>query len=100
MPASTASTRRLPLGSSCPSLPDSLIVFSLLTQGDTPICRNWARLIPQRRRPTFTAVPNFPPTIVYDLADTGQRIVAATENGLWAGRGRRLAAADRQRHTL
>ena len=36
---------------------------------------------------SWTVVPNFPSTIVYDLIDTGQRLVAATENGLWVGSG-------------
>lgn len=70
-----------------PGLPDTLIVFSLLTQGNTLFAGTGQGLYRSDDGQTFTAVPNFPPTIVYDLADTGQRIIAATENGLWAGAG-------------
>ena len=70
-----------------PGLPNTLIVFSLRTLGDTIYAGTGQGLYRSQDGLTWTAVPNFPPTIVYDLIDTGQRLVAATENGLWVGIG-------------
>jgi hypothetical protein len=70
-----------------PGLPSTLIVFSLWTVGDTLYAGTGQGLYASTDGLTWTTAANFPPTIVYDLIDTGQQIVAATESGLWVGAG-------------
>jgi hypothetical protein len=70
-----------------PGLPASLIVFSLWAMGDTLYAGTGQGLYTSTDGQSWTLAPNFPPTIVHDLAGTGSRIVAATETGLWAGIG-------------
>lgn len=70
-----------------PSLPNSLIVFSLLSRSDGLYAGTGQGLYRSEDGTNFAQVANFPLTIVYDLADTGQNIVAATENGLRYGSG-------------
>lgn len=70
-----------------PGLPSSTIVFSVWPAGDTLYAGTGQGLYRSQDGVTWTPVPNFPQTIVYDLTDTGQTIVAATETGLWAGSG-------------
>lgn len=68
-----------------PGMPNTLIIFSLWVMGDTIYAGTGQGLYTSQDGVTWTPAPNFPPTIVYDLIDTGQKIVAATETGLWAG---------------
>lgn len=70
-----------------PGLPDTLIVWSLWTLGDTIYAGTGQGLYTSQDGLTWTPSPNFPPTIVYDVIDTGTRIVAATDVGLWIGLG-------------
>ena len=70
-----------------PGLPSSLIVFSVWTLGDNLYAGTGQGLYVSQDGLTWTVAPNFPPTIVYDLIDTGSRIVAATETGVWSGIG-------------
>jgi hypothetical protein len=70
-----------------PALSDTLIVWSLWTLGDTIYAGTGNGLYTSQDGLTWTPAPNFPSTIVYDLIDTGTRIVAATETGLWVGLG-------------
>lgn len=70
-----------------PGLPNTLIIFSLGTMGDLIYAGTGQGLYTSPDGQTWTPAAGFPATIVYDLAETGQRIVAATENGLWAGVG-------------
>ena len=70
-----------------PGLPSTLIVFSLLSQGDMLFAGTGQGLYRSEDGVNWTQVANFPLTIVYDLVGTGQRVVAATEDGLWAGAG-------------
>ncbi len=70
-----------------PGLPSTMIVFSLWTLGDTIYAGTGQGLYSSPDGETWTPVPNFPQTIVYDIIDTGQRLVVATETGLWAGIG-------------
>jgi len=68
-----------------PGLPSTLIVFSLMSRPDGLYAGTGQGLYRSQDGATFTAMPNFPLTIIYDLADTGRNIVAATETGLWTG---------------
>jgi hypothetical protein len=70
-----------------PGLPNTLIVWSLWTLGDTLYAGTSSGLYTSQDGVTWTPAPNFPSTIVYDLIDTGTRIVAATEIGVWGGIG-------------
>jgi photosystem II stability/assembly factor-like uncharacterized protein len=70
-----------------PGLPNTMIVFSLWTMGDTIFAGTGQGLYTSLDGLTWTVAPNFPPTIVYDMVNTGSRIVAATETGLWTGLG-------------
>lgn len=70
-----------------PGLPNTMIVFSLWTMGDQLYAGTGSGLYTSPDGVTWTAVAGFPGTIVHDLVDTGQRLVAATENGLWVGSG-------------
>ena len=70
-----------------PGISADLIVFSLLVQGNSLIAGTGQGLYRSDDAVTWTQAPNFPPAIVYDLVDTGQRIVAATDSGLWVGSG-------------
>ena len=70
-----------------PGLPDTLIVWSLWTLGDTIYAGTGQGLYTSQDGLTWTPSPNFPATIVYDVIDTGTRIVAATDVGLWIGLG-------------
>ncbi|MCC6454436.1 MAG: hypothetical protein IT328_05795 [Caldilineaceae bacterium] len=70
-----------------PGLPNTLIVWSLWSLGDTIYAGTGQGLYASQDGLTWTPAPNFPSTIVYDIVDTGTRIVAATEIGLWVGIG-------------
>jgi hypothetical protein len=70
-----------------PSLPNTLIVFSLLSREDGLYAGTGQGIYRSEDGTNFAPVAGFPSTIVYDLVDTGQNIVAATENGLWYGSG-------------
>jgi hypothetical protein len=70
-----------------PALPDTLIVWSLWTLGDTVYAGTGVGLYSSQDGVTWTQAPNFPATTVYDLVDTGTRIVAATDVGVWVGLG-------------
>lgn len=70
-----------------PGLPSSLIVFSVWGMGDNLYAGTGQGLYVSQDGLTWAPAPNFPPTIVYDLTDTGTRIVAATETGVWVGVG-------------
>jgi hypothetical protein len=70
-----------------PALSDTLIVWSLWTMGDTLYAGTGQGLYTSQDGLTWTAAPNFPSTIVYDVLDSGTRIVAATEIGVWIGVG-------------
>lgn len=70
-----------------PAIPNTLIAFSLLSRPDALYVGTGQGLYRSEDGSTFTQVANFPSTIVYDLVDTGARIVAATENGIWYGSG-------------
>ncbi|GIV77123.1 MAG: hypothetical protein KatS3mg050_1517 [Litorilinea sp.] len=70
-----------------PGIPAGNIVFSLLTDGDTLYAGTGIGLFRSPDGNTWEQVPNFPSTIVYDMASTGRLLVAATENGLWTGAG-------------
>ena len=70
-----------------PGLPSSLIVFSVWTLGDNLYAGTGQGLYVSQDGLTWSTVSNFPPTIVYDIIDTGSRIVAATETGVWVGIG-------------
>lgn len=70
-----------------PGLPNTMIVFSLWSLGDTMYAGTGQGIYTSQDGLTWTPAPNFPPTIVYDMVDTGSRIVAATESGIWVGSG-------------
>ena len=70
-----------------PSIPNTMIIFSMWSMGDTIFAGTGQGLYSSQDGVTWTPVANFPSTIVYDLIDTGQRIVAATETGLWVNAG-------------
>jgi hypothetical protein len=70
-----------------PGLPSTLIVFSVWALGDNLYAGTGQGLYVSQDGLTWSLAPNFPPTIVYDLVDTGSRIVAATETGVWVGIG-------------
>ncbi len=70
-----------------PGIPAGNIVFSLLTDGDTLYAGTGIGLFRSPDGNTWEQIPNFPNTIVYDIASTGRLLVAATENGLWTGAG-------------
>ncbi len=80
---------RLPAGSSTwelvPGIPETTIVFSLDVLGGDLLAGTGQGLYRSPDGATWARVQNFPSTIVYDLANTGRLIVAATENGLWVG---------------
>lgn len=82
---------RMPADSSTwqplPSIPNTLIVFSLLSTADGLYAGTGQGLYRSEDGENFTRIGNFPSTIVYDIADTGQNIVAGTENGIWSGSG-------------
>ncbi len=82
--------RLLPSSSSwefVPGLPNTLIVWSLWSLGDTIYAGTGIGLYSSQDGLTWTPASNFPSTIVYDLIDTGTRIVAATDIGVWIGSG-------------
>lgn len=70
-----------------PSIPASLIVFSLHRIDTTLYAGTADGLYTSADGLNWSRVPNFPSTLVYELVDTGQRIVAATQTGLWQGLG-------------
>ena len=82
---------RMPADSSTwqplPAIPNTLIVFSLLSREDALYVGTGQGLYRSEDGVTYTQVANFPSTIVYDIVDTGESIVAATENGIWTGSG-------------
>lgn len=70
-----------------PAIPNTLIVFSLLSRGDGLYAGTGQGLYRSEDGQSFVKVDGFPSTIVYDMVDTGRNIVAGTENGLWYGSG-------------
>ncbi len=70
-----------------PSVPESLIVFSLVSTDEGIYAGTGQGLYFSPDGQAFSPVSGFPSTIVYDLVDTGNTIVAATEDGIWYGSG-------------
>lgn len=70
-----------------PSLPGTLIVFSLHRMGTTLYAGTADGIYSSADGNNWSRVPNFPSTLVYELTDTGSRIIAATQTGLWIGSG-------------
>lgn len=70
-----------------PALSNTLIVWSLWTLGDTIYAGTSVGLYASQDGLTWTLVPNVPQVTIYDLVDTGTRIVAATDVGVWTGIG-------------
>lgn len=75
------------------AFPAGTIVFSLLDTPQAIYAGTGGGLYVSEDGQTWTQVPNFPNTIVYDIASTGARLAAATETGLWVGSGDQWALA-------
>jgi hypothetical protein len=70
-----------------PALSDTLIVWSLWTLGDTIYAGTGVGLYASQDGLNWTLVQGVPQITVYDIVDTGTRIVAATDQGVWVGIG-------------
>lgn len=70
-----------------PGIPNTLIVFSLVTMQDAIYAGTGQGLYRSDDGQAWAAVAGFPQTIVYDVIETGRLLVAATETGIWVGSG-------------